>query len=133
MGQTAISCTDRKLSGSLPELRLTEHPFSRQRPSYLTNFEVIKGLAVEACTFGRRSGGERLEEGVQCSRHQVSRQSWRGVHDCGIKIACDAGSTASNVGRVLTEESERTHQPHGAVSSGAFRVVPRLLRGVDGM
>jgi hypothetical protein len=25
MGQTAISCTDRKLPGSLPELRLTRH------------------------------------------------------------------------------------------------------------
>jgi hypothetical protein len=26
MGQTAISCTDRKLPGSLPELRLTDSP-----------------------------------------------------------------------------------------------------------
>jgi hypothetical protein len=29
MGQTAISCTDRKLPGSLPELRLTESDRSR--------------------------------------------------------------------------------------------------------
>jgi hypothetical protein len=49
MGQTAISCTDRKLPGSLPELRLTDSPI-------IDDFDTIyrSGLAVLGDEWDRR-------------------------------------------------------------------------------
>jgi hypothetical protein len=69
MGQTAISCTDRKLPGSLPELRLTEAPGAELWKLLPVLLKRAQLLAIPSSRLAADSVGFSLDASLSHHHH----------------------------------------------------------------